>query len=118
MDNLPISNLHRQTILLNVWVNLFLITLLITSKSFSTSEIARSAIGIMASIYVLGISNIGVMYLANRQYIKYVYINNWLRYAISFAVSGACFALLVFLLYILGLGEVTIIVEKNKYEKE
>lgn len=100
-STLPFSNLHRITLLMAVWINLFVLVLIFNNRTadpFTIQKIIKSFI----IIYILGLTNIAVIYFVQKKYAHKVKKADRLRYFLSTCLSLAVFMLLSFVLENIG----------------
>lgn len=103
-SSVPISNLHRITLLMAVWINLFVLVLIFSNRTedaFILSKLIKSFV----IIYMLGLTNILVIYLVQKKYGQTVKKTDRLRYFLSTCLSLAVFVLLSFILEHLETGD-------------
>ena len=96
-STLPLSNLHRITLLMAVWINLFVLVLIFNNGA-ADAHIIPKLLKSFIIIYVLGLTNIFVIYLVQQKYSNIVKKTDRLRYLLStvlslivFLVVGAIF---------------------------
>jgi len=86
-SSLPISNLHRLTLLMDIWINLFVLVLMFTSKDVALDSIVPSILKSFVLIYLLGLTNIFAMHLVSRHYADTTKKTEWIRYGLSAMLS-------------------------------
>ena len=85
-STLPLSNLHRITLLMAVWINLFVLVLIFNNGA-ADFDIIPKLLKSFIIIYVLGLTNIFVIYLVQKRYSNTVKKTDRLRYFLSTVLS-------------------------------
>ncbi|WP_165940060.1 sensor histidine kinase [Dyadobacter psychrotolerans] len=92
-SSLPISNLHRITLLMAVWINLFVLVLIFNNRD-ADALIIPKLLKSFAIIYILGLTNILAIYLIQKKYEHVFKKPERVRYIFSTLLSLAVFLVL------------------------
>ena len=103
-SSLPLSNLHRITLLMAVWINLFVLVLIFNNQGVDILIIPK-LLKSFVIIYTLGVTNIAVIYFVQKKYAHKVKKADRLRYFLSTGLSLAVFTLLSAILEQIGAND-------------